>query len=303
MDDVWNFIKKELKKKGYSLENYIQTLLAKKKWGVQPNAYFLDKDTGKGRELDIKAYYDRFKPDSWSYFILNLLIQCKSLPGNAWIFFSIPQQASIYPTVHQSGLTRFLKLPPAYDFDIFKREGTHFDQSEVLATNYCEIVVDKEKSNKQVNNIWKSVVTLIKATTQEIEEDITDKKKYFDEDCMSFHGFVEGKPFELINIFYPLIVFDGNMYEATFLDDDISLQKREYVELFIDYRSGRYKGKFSIDVINKGRFSGYLKNIMEDLIVFNKRRVNVSIEYEKFILDGVKKYYSQIQNERNTMSG
>ena len=41
------FLKKKLKEKGYPLENYVQSLLANKKWHVQPNAYFLDKEMPK----------------------------------------------------------------------------------------------------------------------------------------------------------------------------------------------------------------------------------------------------------------
>lgn len=65
MDDEIEFLKDELKKKGYPLENYVQSLLVNKKWRVQPNAYFLDKDTDKGRELDLKARKDGFVSDLW----------------------------------------------------------------------------------------------------------------------------------------------------------------------------------------------------------------------------------------------
>jgi hypothetical protein len=289
MTDEIEFIKSALKKKGYPLENYVQALLVGKNWHVQPNAYFLDKDTNKGRELDIKAYYEAFASNSWSGFILNLLIQCKKLPGNAWVFFSVPRQSALYTRISKYDLTEFLKLGK---LEIYDKKGTHFDKSEVLATNYCEIITDKERSNKRDDNIWECVMTLIKATSQELEKEHADFKQYLEQDLGSSDEFVED-PSELVSIFYPLIVFDGKMYEAIFSNDEITLEKREYVQLFVDYQSGRYKGEFCIDVITKERFSDYLKDVQDDLIVFDKRRVEKSKEYEKNALAAVKQYFTR----------
>jgi len=296
-----DFIKNELEKKGYPLENYVQSLLVSKDWHMQPNAYFLDKDTDKGRELDIKATYLDFKSSSWSDFVLSLLIQCRRLPGNAWIFFSIPNRSPIYPRISKCCLANLLEFSNLFwNLElIFKQKETHFDKSEVLATNYCEIITDKEKSNRRDDNIWECVITLIKATSQDLEQARADFKQYLEEEYKgSFDEFVK-EPSEIIFIFYPLIVFEGKMYEAKFSEDDITLQKREHVQLFVDYQSGRYKGKFCIDVITRERFPQYLKDILEDLVVFDKRRIEKSKEYENSLLTAVKQYFTrEVSNAR-----
>lgn len=281
------FIRDELKKKGYPLENYVQSLLVKKEWHVQPNAYFLDKDTGKGRELDIKAIYEGFESDSWSAFAATLLIQCRRLPGNAWIFFSTP--ATISRSISKYGLADFLKCS---DLGIFDTKETHFDKSEVLTTNYCEIIIDKEKSNKRDDNIWECVMTLIKATSQEMEWPLADSRLYLEHDLGSYEAFAES-PFEVVWFSYPLIVFEGEIYEAKFLHEEIALKKRKYVQLSVDYISGRYKGEFCIDIITKERFADYLRDMYEDLTLFNKRRVKKKREYEKHILRAVKGHFKQ----------
>ena len=84
------------------------------------------------------------------------------------------------------------------------------------------------------------------------------------------------------------------MYEAKFHDDDITLERREYVQLFVDYQSGRYKGTFCIDVITKERFSDYIEDIRKDLIVFDKRRVEKSKEYQEKALEAVKQHLAKI---------
>ena len=76
---------------------------------VSTSAYYLDKDTKKGRELDIKAlipikYKGKVKGKSFDKIgaFLRLLIQCKRIPGNVWMFFktsheivSMPQCTSV----------------------------------------------------------------------------------------------------------------------------------------------------------------------------------------------------------------
>lgn len=294
MTDETEFIKEELEKRGYPLENYVQTFLVNKHWNVQPNAYFLDKDTNKGRELDIKAIYERFKSHSWTSFFLNLLIQCRKLPGNAWIFFSVPRGSVLYAPISRYGLVDFLRSrelflrAPA----IFDYKGTHFAKSDVLATNYCEIITDKTKSNKRDDNIWECVVTLIKATSQALEEAHTDSKQHLEEDLGSFEEFVgDGGPYELTSIFYPLIVFEGKMYEARFSEDGIVLKRMEYVQLLVDYHSGRYKGAFRIDIVTKERFPYYLEDVLEDLTVYDSRRIREAKEYEDRVVDGVKQHF------------
>lgn len=287
MNDVREFIKGELKKKGYSLENYVQSLLVSKKWRVQPHAYFLDKDTGKGRELDLKAFNDNFVSDHWrARFVLNLLVQCKKLPGNAWIFFSAPERPQ-HGIIEASNLAKSLNLPRF--FWVFDKDGTHFDRSDMLATNYCEVITDETKSNKRVDNIWECVVSLIKATSQEFEQDDADNKQYFEE-IGSYEEFIKN-PFEMVSIYYPLIVFEGKMYECTFSGEDATVDERGYVSLFVDYESGRYKGQFHIDIITKERLPEYLENVTTDLAIFDQKRKNVSKEYEKLVFEALSGYF------------
>jgi hypothetical protein len=288
MNSEIEFIKKKLMKKGYPLENYVQSLLVDDDWHVQPNAYFLDKDTNQGRELDIKAVSD-YGSDSWTHFTTTLLIQCRRLPGNAWIFFSIPKPSALYMPSTNFNIAGFLKTGHQEIFDMKK---THLDKREVLATNYCEIITNKERSNKRVDNIWECVITLIKAASQETEEQLADTEQYLNEDIGSFDEFV-ADPFEVAYFSYPVIVFDGKMYEAKFSDDEITLERKKYVQLFVDYISGRYKGRFSIDVISKEKFSRYLKDVNGDITIFNKRRVEKSQEYEGALFKALREYLKE----------
>jgi hypothetical protein len=263
-------------------------MLSNNKWRVQPHAYFHDKDTDKGRELDIKAQKNFLRPDDQSqrHFELNLLIQCKKILGNAWIFFSTPQAEFQYAPILASNLARTLGLAPA--LWTFHREGTHFQSCDAVATNYCEIITNKDESNKQTNNIWECVITLIKATCEEIEKDILDNEQYLNE--TGYNDFMKSH-YEIDNIYYPIIVFEGEMYDCKFLDDDMVLEEIEYAQLFIDYQSGRYKGEFIIDMITKDRLSRYLSDIVEDVKIFDQQRIDIAKEYEIGVREAADRYF------------
>jgi hypothetical protein len=287
MRDEVEFIKNELKKKGYSLESYVQSLLIDQKWNVQPHAYFLDRDTGKGRELDLKAYRHFSTPSPNLDFLLHLLIQCKKLPGNAWIFFSDPKSASRMNFIKDHGLGCFFDLPPI--LSRLDANGTHFERCNAIATNYCEILTDEKKSNKRTDNIWNCVISLIKATAHELGTWEADTPQYLD-DVGSFEEFVK-KPFEVHSVFYPLIVFEGKIYTCEFHCDEPELHESKYVQLLVDYQSGFYKGCFGIDIIAKEKFHEYLTDITKDIIAFENQRKAIYEEYEKELFAKLKTYY------------
>ena len=119
-----------------------------------------------------------------------------------------------------------------------------------LATKYCEIIVNKEESNKLDSNIWESVISLVKATSQELDKADNDCRQYLKNEITVYKEFAEN-PHELFFLFFPVIVFEGNMYEAKFSGDEVSIDRKDHMRLFIDYNSGRYKGEFFIDILNK----------------------------------------------------
>jgi hypothetical protein len=301
MVDETEFIRNELKRRGFPVESYVQGLLADSGWQVQPNIYFLDKETNKGRELDMEARYDGFIPSTWTKMMIELLIQCKTLPGNAWVFFSPPRKSVRFDIVHKSDLTEFLRHHDKWnalefvilDCEIFGSKETHIEKREAVATNYCEVIVDKTKSNKRTDNIWESAVTLVKAVSQELDKYESDARQYLEEDMNSFGEFAK-KPFDVAHVFFPIIVFEGKMYAATFLNDDIKLERANYVQLRVDYESSHYKRNCIIDVVARDRFSSFIEDLINDLSVFDKRRVEVSKRYESAVLQAVKEHFERM---------
>lgn len=286
------FIIDEIKKSGYPFETYVQWILATKGWHVQPNIYYPDKESNNGRELDIKAYKPMIVSTNTDFY-LNLIIQCKKIPGNVWVFFQSPQEELFYPEILRASLADFLDEHRDFTHDIFEEEGTHFDEVEATVGSHCEIIIDKNLSNKQTNNLWESQLTLLKAVSHELEKYNTWFKESLEE--LANSNLQKRFPDDIIEVFYPVVVFDGRLYEAHFKDGkissnyDLDLKPRDYVRLRFDYHSSFYKGNYFIDVVTKDKLDRYLNIVEYDLQVFDERR-NECKGYEKHLKKSIEEY-------------
>jgi hypothetical protein len=105
-----------------------------------------------------------------SDFYLNLFVQCKKLPGNAWIFFRSPEEENFHSNTLRVMMSDYLNDNRYTSNSIFKEKGTHFDKAEALVASHCEVIVDENLSNKRIDNLWDCQMTLIKAISQEMEK-------------------------------------------------------------------------------------------------------------------------------------
>jgi len=99
-----------IRQSGFPLEIELSSVLDSardhkklKDMDVSMGAYYLDKDTKEGRELDSKVsipikYKGELKGKKRNLIgmFLNLLIQCKKIPGNAWVFFKPLKKLFLY---------------------------------------------------------------------------------------------------------------------------------------------------------------------------------------------------------------
>jgi hypothetical protein len=108
-----------------------------------------------------------------------------------------------------------------------------------------------------------------------------------------------------IEVFYPVVIFDGKMYEAQFAegtvnaDGKIKLEPRDYVRLHFDYHSSYYNGNYFIDVICKDKLEYYLDSVTNDLEIFDDRRKELSEGYEKELQEDIRQYCLKRINEKS----
>lgn len=276
-----DFILEKLAQSGYPLEICISSIISSNdEWEVFPNQYYFDEDIKTSREIDIKAssivdaiLIRRGRKDPLLPAInLSMFIECKKSGGNAWVFFRTP-----LPTEQISEL-RQIKVFSSFDvidirrpFEIqmmCKVDGTHFDKCEVVSTAYEEIDIpngkDTHKPDRRTDNIYKAAFSLIKAINYEISISKIKGKKSIE--TQFYYG--NTPQFVFVDIFYPVIVVEGDLYEAIMKDGDgSSIKKRQYIQLIVSYGDEHY----TIDVVSKDHFSEYFRQINEDLTKFLER--------------------------------
>jgi hypothetical protein len=115
-------LKELIRRSGLPLELEIAGFLSRKKqWTVSTKPSYLDKDVHAGRSIDILADYaiwEDIQPDTCFHHV-ELLIECKKIPGNAWVFvkpsFTVPQPPYTFRNIFHvidSGSVDAYPLPP-----------------------------------------------------------------------------------------------------------------------------------------------------------------------------------------------
>ena len=139
----------------------------------------------------------------------------------------------------------------------------HYDKFSVSAIAYDEIKKKKidgssEKSRKE---IFEATNQLVKFIRYESNEAV---KRY-----MTLH---EKLGREYIQLAFPIIVFDGDMYEATFDSGQLKLQKTNHILLSTHFRCpySQEVKNFTIDVVNKVQFPAFVDLMTKDITESSK---------------------------------
>lgn len=148
---------------------------------------------------------------------------------------------------------------PLRHFEFTSSHDLHFHKIP-LTTAYDEHVLNPQKSNKKNDNLFKSIITLVKATDFEIETSRKEFKKIINE---SEEDFV----FDWVHIYYPIVVFDGDMYLVEEIEkrEKMKLTPIKHVCLSFDYTSGTYKINSIIHIVHRTEFENFFGQIINDI--------------------------------------
>jgi hypothetical protein len=284
-----DFLKKQVEQTGYPLEIEISSLLDGR-WEkiINTDTYF-DTEEKKLRDVDISAnripkHTKRTYPLSASF---NLIVECKRTEDFAWVFFSRPSEFEIEDVYGQyldeiQIATRNTENGQIIE-TFFKKAPLHYRSLRTRSVCYDEFCIKgrKESYQKKRREIFEAQNQLKKYIGYSIEQTI---KTTF--------------PFEIypMDVYFPCIVFDGEMYEAFVKDGGLRLKKSQHLLLRTLYRSpySLYERSMLIDVVVKDNFEGYLDLIDEDikslnrLINKNSRKIVRKIDELKSVVDSAK---------------
>jgi len=250
-------IKKDILESGFSLELETSRLLRSRGWRVQNSVYYMDWHAGRAREIDVIGTRGGqvFAADGSGDFLLlyyNLIIECKKDDGKPWVFFfsgSEPEprvkfEHKRYPSI--AGLYR-------YSFLETKEKHINHHYFTVRRKSRSHRVAFIDQTNTPIHQ---GIDAVIKATVFRTESDSHLKRP------------PQGGPpiWAIIWLCYPVIVFDGHLYECTIINDEPQLNSVGYLQHLADHQSHKEMGALGfetipIDVVQSNHLDKFLDMI------------------------------------------
>jgi len=207
-------IKKQILKSGFPLQMEISAILRKRDYEVSNGIYFFDQDEKKAREFDIEAVlpHDTIFPsefdteNSWFFHPL-VLIECKKSDVYNWIFFRSEPIGSWFDIGHSIDiLTEKLGYLKSACGQVLSTTGLlHYSKDSVnVVSAYQQVKLGKKDRNERNGKD-----AILDATSK-----ITKFMNYMFQNLKTF--FRTDSTRRDILFYFPLIVFDGELYEASF---------------------------------------------------------------------------------------
>lgn len=240
-----DFVRRKMKESGFQLEDRAYSIFNEhlKDCEIEQNYHFSDWETSEDRELDLKITYSVADPPAFLDYVF--LIECKQLPDSYWSFVRSRQQRmifknsfSIWDKVGRTG--RHEKVVNMLD-PTFKTKGMTCD---TYSQSYKEFLPDgvkgspdNVKSNNRTDNIRSSEIRLAKALYFENREALQQANI----------GRVWDGAADHIQVFWPMIIFQGNLFEANMQKEPpeirsigsahlrhSSMQNKENIQMIVD---------------------------------------------------------------------
>lgn len=230
-------ILEDIEKTGFPLELRVSKFLQDNGYYVANNVYYVDQDEKKGREVDMRAFKNFILTQGDREFYVRhcFLIECKRrYKDKPWIIFSSP--LTVYDQVqfriHSRGVnedenwkdqTNLGRLSMIHPFVRFKNRGRSY---------YEPFKTDSERESKGTQ-IYKSLTTSVKATI-----------------AARNNSWSAGKG--SVCFYYPVVIFDGTLYEAFLSNNKIEILEVEAVMVSFYYDSPNYKDeRFVVPIVTE----------------------------------------------------
>ena len=296
-------MKDAINKSGYLLEHRIEQILREEGYYVETNPVFPDPETGKSREIDIEGLSAvRIYKEGYNFVFPFLLCECEN-NAQPMVFFTKESEISFlhHYEVKISGMpVKFWQEDGYVSFSEFTgmEKFHHYCKGEI-STQYCTFQLKKDKSSwmalhsEEQHDTFKS---LIKA----LEYKIADHYDGWVWPDISYEEDIN------IQVYYPLVIFQGQVYSATLKNNHLILRKAKHIqfrkELFIS-RINKVE-TYQIDVISEEYMRDYLKIIDYEMErvkkVFQRKKTNVLISIDK-IVDEAKKIGKKRKSYREAL--
>jgi hypothetical protein len=218
--------------------------LQRYEWSVRNQVYYIDKDEGKRRSVDIVAHKGFFESiGAYDRLNVSLVIECKK-SVKPWVFFTSLKEGHPLFELPFSMIRHFAmpELRNSFGFNRWTQKQMHYAPS---FSKKCAII---------------SYEPFKKGDGREVPEatyQVTKALNYLLEFFTKTPKLTAMKP---VFILYPVIVFDGHIFECELQNGDIKLAQSNFVQFFVEIEQ-----YFLIDVLRKEFLPKYLEVIDEEI--------------------------------------
>lgn len=287
-------MKEAIWKSDYLLEQRVANVLNSRDYKKPvTNPVYFDPDDGKYHEYDVRAYRDISVYETGLHGIFPTLIcECKN-NHQPYVFF-VQEKEMFEPLIDEvrvSGMPskiwqhdKYISIQEFIDVESFH----HYCRPEVpVASQYCTFKeagksswiaqhIEEQRGTPEERSTFPS---LIKALEFEINEDFKNMNQWFvGEETES--AFID------LSFYYPVLVFQGDIYAAYIEKNDLTLRKSEHIQMNTELFSRYDKDVISyhIDVICAEYLPRYLKIIelemekVKKILQQHKQQVQLSID-------------------------
>lgn len=249
---------KDIQKTGFPTEIVSASIMRHRGWKVINNTSYWDENEGKSREFDILAYNDVILQNQNIAVRINLICECKK-SEKPWVFFMTEEKydsSKLSELIKSNEIKKQLSDISYIDIiaDINMLKLHHYRKFSYLARTFYELFKGKENADHSTI-IYSAIMSSIKSTLY--------LREYFSEN----KNFV---------IFYPVIIFNGNLFEAYVSSDkSVDLKSSKHIQLSFRYIVGKSVNKsvyeknenhqqFIIDVVHDQYIDDFLQLIEDE---------------------------------------
>lgn len=286
-------MREAIARSGYLLEQRIKPKIESKGYFVETNQAYPDPQTGISREYDLSAMGGiRLFRNRSDFLFPYILCECEnnSVP---LVFFETnsPITFLFYMEVKYSGVPvklwkngEWVPISFALNFEKFH----HYCRGKI-ATQYCSF---NKKGNRWIATHLDPQHQTLNKLIDALEAEITE---HYESWRLPKRG--EKEPIN-IQIYYPLVVVQGDLYFAKQSRAGPKMRKVRHVQFRRELWSAKRKDTYQIDVVHESFLSGYLKMVDKEAEAikrrFVKRRNSIQGSIDRLIMEARKRRRTRV---------
>lgn len=242
---------KAIEDTGFPLELRAANLFANRGYHVASSLYYVDRDEGKGREIDLRVLLNRqWERAGQTFFVRHcLLVECKRYRKRPWVVFT--NASTGYDKRPNQLDLRGGSSKVRWQVDLPRIIGAShplFD-TPCLGRGYTELF--RESNQEEADSpIFKAITTAVKATLAAREAKFAAGDKS-------------------ICVYYPLVVLDGMLWESFLEGKSIDAIEQTSVVVSFFYESPNYPLEgFRVPIVVEAAlpaFLGRLEKVLDQM--------------------------------------